>query len=185
MSDLQSNTLTIRSAMPSDYDLCMAFDHAVSTDHVWQLQTDEGDGEQMITFRAARLPRSIKVPYPRSGEMLLNSWRMHSLFLVAEWEKHLPVGYICVRQEPTQETAWVSDFVVDGGARLNGVGSALLRAALQWAIEQNLRRLMVETQTKNYPSIHFLQKRGFVLAGYNEMYFPNQDIALFFGQTLG
>jgi GNAT superfamily N-acetyltransferase len=183
MDNVGPITLTIRSAMPSDYEICMALDHSVSTEYVWQVILDEHEGTYEVIFRSAHLPRSMKVLYPRTGETLLQSWRQHAVFLVAEWEK-MVVGYANVREELSQETAWVADLAVDRSHRLRGVGTALLSAARKWAIEHGLRRLIVETQTKNYPAIRFLQKRGLVLCGYNDLYYPNQDIAVFFGQTL-
>jgi GNAT superfamily N-acetyltransferase len=141
------------------------------------------DGGEQIAFRPARLPRSMKVQYPRSQDALLESWRLHAAFLIAQWESDV-VGYINLRQEVVQQAAWVADLVVDGPARMRGVGTALLYAALDWTLGQNLRRLIVETQTKNYPAIRLLQKRGFRLCGYNDLYYPSQDIAVFFGQTL-
>ncbi|GAB4472362.1 MAG: hypothetical protein Kow00124_10330 [Anaerolineae bacterium] len=178
-------TLTIRSAMPSDYDLCMMLDHTTSTDTVWQMVLDESemDGGVHVAFRPVRLPRSMKVQYPRSGDVLLQSWRLHVVFLVAQWDQDI-VGYVNIRQEIAQETAWVADLIVDSSARLRGVGTALLRAAHNWALEHDMRRLIVETQTKNYPAIRMLQRRGLTLCGYNDLYYPNQDIAVFFGQTL-
>jgi GNAT superfamily N-acetyltransferase len=169
--------------MPSDYDTCMGLDHSVSTDFVWQLATDDQDGTVTLTFRTARLPRSMKVLYPRTGDVLIESWQLHAAFLVAQWGADV-VGYVNVREERAQESAWVADLAVDRSARMQGIGTALLRAARQWALEHNLRRLIVETQTKNYPAINFLQKRGLVFSGYNDLYYPNQDIAIFFGQSL-
>ncbi len=183
MEDAKPVTMTIRSAMPSDYELCMAIDHTISTEQVWQMMIDDSEDCVRITFRPARLPRSTKVLYPRSGEELLQSWRLHAAFLVAEWE-HMVVGYANVREETALETAWVADLVVNSSHRLRGIGTALLNATRRWAVEHRLRRLIVETQTKNYPSIRFLQKRGLTLCGYNDLHYPNQDIALLFGQTL-
>ncbi len=183
MDHLGPITLTIRSAMPSDYEICMALDHTVSTEHVWQMVLDESEGAIQVTFRPARLPRSIKVMYPRGGEALLQSWRLHAAFLVAEWEK-MVVGYVNIREETSQETAWVADLAVERAYRLRGVGTALLNASRKWAIEHNLRRLIVETQTKNYPAIRFLLKRGLSFCGYNDLYYPNQDIAIFLGETI-
>lgn len=176
-------TLTVRSAMPSDYDICMTLDHSVSTEQVWQMILEDREGMFGATFRAARLPRSMKVLYPRNGDALWQSWQLHAAFLVAEWEK-MVVGYVNVREELSQETAWVADLAVDRSHRLRGIGTALLTGVRKWAIERKLRRLIVETQTKNYPAICFLQKRGLALCGFNDLYYPNQDIALFFGQTL-
>ena len=178
-----STTLTVRSAMPSDYDVCLSLDHSTSTDYVWQVALDDMDGAMSISFRPARLPRSMKVLYPRAGDALVDSWQLHAMFLVAQWGLDV-VGYVNLREERSQEAAWVADLVVDRGFRMRGIGSALLRGARQWASEHNLRRLIVETQTKNYPAIRFLQKRGLSFAGYNHMYYPNQDIAVFFGQAL-
>ncbi len=183
MSTLPSPSLTIRSAMPSDYEACLTLDHSCSTEFVWQVSLDESEGALQVAFRPARLPRSMKVLYPRNGEALIQSWQLHACFLVAVREEQV-LGYVNVREETSQETAWVADLTVDRPYRLQGIGTALLRAARQWAIERHLRRLIVETQTKNYPAIRFLQKRGLVFCGYNDLYYPNQDIAIFFGQTL-
>lgn len=185
MSVLQSplTTLTIRSATPSDYEICQELDHSCSTDYVWQMFLEEVEDTLTTSFRQARLPRSTKVLYPRTGDTLIQSWQLHSCFLVAEWEEQL-VGYANIREEPSQETAWVADLIVDRPHRLRGIGTALLRASREWALERHLKRLIVETQTKNYPAISFLQKRGLVFCGYNDLYYPNQDIAVFFGQTL-
>ncbi|HEC22631.1 MAG TPA: GNAT family N-acetyltransferase [Chloroflexi bacterium] len=178
-----ATTLTIRSATPTDYEFGLQLDHSSSTDYVWQMTYEESEGALRVAFRPARLPRSMKVLYPRSGEALLRSWQLHNSFLVAEWDGEV-VGYVNVREEVAQETAWVADLVVDRPHRLRGIGTALLRAARQWALESNLRRLIVETHTKNYPAIRFLQKRGLVFCGYNDLFYPNQDIAVFFGQML-
>jgi len=182
-SQIQPFTQTIRSASPSDYERCTALDHSVSADQVWQMSVTELDGAQTVTFQPARLPRSTKVLYPRTGDTLYNSWNGHACFLVAEWEEDV-VAYVNIRYEQTIEAAWIADLVVDRAFRLKGMGTALLRAAREWALAQQVRRLIVETQTKNFPAISFLQKRGLTLCGYNDLYYPNQDIALFFGQTL-
>lgn len=178
-------TLTIRSATPGDYELCLSLDHSISTSIVWQMVLEEGEvgAGAGALFREVTLPRSMKVQYPRDLEALQRSWRMHAVFLVAQWDREI-IGYINVRQEIVQETAWISDLVVDTPARMRGIGTALINAARDWALEQGLRRIIVETQTKNYPGISLLKKRGFSFCGYNDLYFPNHDIALFFGQTL-
>ena len=40
--------------------------------------------------------------------------------------------------------------------------------------------MMAVVQSKNFPAISFLQKHGFKFSGYNERYYRNQDIALYF-----
>lgn len=183
MKNAEKLLITLRAATPSDYERCMSVDHSCSTDYVWQILLNDDEEGQHITFRQSRLPRSMKVRYPRDEDQLLQSWRLHSFFLVAEWEGQV-VGYANAREEASQETAWVADLVVDRPARLQGVGTALLRGVRQWAVLRDLRRLIIETQTKNVPAISFLKKRGLVFCGYNDLFYPNQDIAIFFGQSL-
>jgi GNAT superfamily N-acetyltransferase len=178
-----STALTLRAPMPSDYDLCLAFDHSVSTDWVWQMTLDDREGAVSTTFRRARLPREVSVIYPRAGDGLIQSWMQGALFLVAQRGDRV-LGYVNTREEAAQETAWVADLVVDRPYRGEGVGAALLRAARKWALERNLRHLTIETQSKNDPAIRFLLARGLVFCGYNDLYYPSQDIAVFFGQSL-
>ncbi|MGF1505944.1 MAG: GNAT family N-acetyltransferase [Anaerolineae bacterium] len=144
---------------------------------------DDSEEGHSVTFRPARLPRSMKVLYPRGGQALIDSWNLHAAFLGADWEGGI-IGYVNVRELRSQETAWIADLVVDGAMRRQGVATQLLRAAQGWAIDRGLRRLTVETQTKNFPAIQFCLHRGLVFCGYNDLYYPNQDIAVFFGQVL-
>ena len=176
-------TLTIKGAMPSDYDRCLMLDHTISTDYVWQMVINDASDDVNVSFRSARLPRSMQVLYPRTGETLMQSWMMHAVFLVARWGEDV-VGYVNIREERAQETAWIADLAVDRAMRRKGVGTALLREARRWAISQELRRVVVETQTKNHPGIQFLKRHGLKFSGYNDLYYPNQDIAVFFGETL-
>lgn len=172
----------LRQPTPADYEACLALDHSVSSETVWQMNLQES-GEINLSFRPARMPRSIKVAYPRSGETLVQSWRQGAYFVVARAEDAV-VGYANVGLDLSGASAWLRDLCVDGSQRLRGIGGVLLRASRQWAVEQQLNSLIVETQTKNSPAIQFLQARGFRFCGYNEYYYPSRDIALFFAQTL-
>lgn len=94
------------------------------------------------------------------------------------------LGYLSMRHEPARQVGWIQDFVVDREYRRMGIGTRLLKVARRWAYEHAITRLMVETQTRNFPSISFCLSSGFAFCGYNDRYFENQDIAIFFGQTL-
>ena len=83
-----------------------------------------------------------------------------------------------------QSTVWVNDLVVAKGARRTGVGSALLKAVAYWGHDQQMKWLILEMQTKNYPAISFCQKHGMTFCGFNDRHFANQDIALFFALAL-
>ena len=175
--------MKIRLAWPRDLEPCAALDHAYTTDHVWQMEVREENGVPIVTFRLARLPREMRVNYPRQDEDLLAGWQKRDGFLVAE-ERGYIHGYVALTTQVELGIARVGDLVVDRPLRRRGIGTALLRAAAQWGREQGLGWLLVEVQTKNYPAIRFCRSRGLAFCGYNDHYWPSHDIALFFGESL-
>jgi ribosomal protein S18 acetylase RimI-like enzyme len=68
--------------------------------------------------------------------------------------------------------------------RRQGIGKALLLAAEDWAVHRGNFRLILELQSKNHPGISLARKRGYEFCGYIDRYYPNQDIALFFGKSV-
>jgi len=173
----------VRPAASADLPPLTALDHGYSTDTVWQMDAREESGQTSITFRTVRLPRSMRVAFPRDSQQLLEAWNRRVCFLVAE-EAGLLKGYLNLTLAAAPETGWVADFAVDRRFRRSGVGSVLLASATHWARQNRLRRLVLETQSKNYPAICFAQKHGMAFCGYNDRYYPNQDVALFFGMVL-
>lgn len=173
----------VRPAASADLPPLTALDHGYSTDTVWQMDAREESGQTSITFRTVRLPRSMRVAFPRDSQQLLEAWNRRVCFLVAE-EAGLLKGYLNLTLAAAPETGWVADFAVDRRFRRSGVGSVLLASATHWARQNHLRRLVLETQSKNYPAICFAQKHGMAFCGYNDRYYPNQDVALFFGMVL-
>jgi GNAT superfamily N-acetyltransferase len=153
------------------------------SDYVWQLELRREVGQVTANFREVRLPRSISVTYPRNPSSLADEWTGRGAVKVAVHEK-FPIAYICVTEERTCAVAWVTDIVVAPDHRRKGAASALLTAAQAWASERGVRRLILEMQSKNQACIHLAQKFGYEFCGYNDQYYPTQDVALFFGRVL-
>jgi RimJ/RimL family protein N-acetyltransferase len=57
-------------------------------------------------------------------------------------------------------------------------------AVQAWALQRGARRIVLEMQSKNHPYIRLAQKFGYEFCGYNDQYYPTQDVALFFGRAL-
>jgi GNAT superfamily N-acetyltransferase len=175
----------VRPATQEDLPRLALFDHGYGTDYVWQmdLRNDSNAGLVEVTFRSVQLPRPMRVTFNRLPEQLAEDWNRRACFLVAEQDGQ-PRGYLNLMLAPVPETAWVTDCVVERRFRRGGVGSVLLAAAAQWARSNRLKRLILEMQSKNYPAICFAQKQGLSFCGYNDQYYANQDVALFFGMAL-
>ncbi len=175
--------LTIRPALMGDMQRCLEFDASYTTEHVWQMESHAANGEISVCFRSTRLPRSMRVAYPRDAQALMADWRLRDALLVAERDRVL-MGYVSLNAQPGQRVAQIGDLVVGRRYRRSGVGSALIGAALRWARDRDLKQIIVEAQTKNHPAISLLAKLGFVFCGFNDRHYLNQDIAVFFSRAV-
>ena len=178
-----TQTLVIRPAEMADLDVCLALDPSYSTEFVWQMDLHGEDSQRAATFRTVRLPRSMRVAYPHDRDQLVAGWKGCDGFLVAVKSGHI-VGYVALSAHVAESAAWINDLVVEHVHRRQGVGAALLNAAGEWARSRASRRLLIQVQTKNYPAICFCEKLGLAFCGYNDHYYANQDIAVFFARDL-
>jgi len=175
--------IEIRPAIGTDIPALMALEHNYSSDYVWQLNVNQEDNEVSITFREVQLPRSVQVMYPRNPQNLAENWSKRDGLLVAINETEI-VGYISLTRNTTLKTTWATDLAVMRRMRRQGIGSVLILSAQEWATQNGSRRLILEMQPKNHPAIQIAKKLGFELCGYNDHYFANHDIALFFSKWL-
>jgi len=171
--------LEIRTAISSDIPELIAFDHNYSTDHVWQMEFRSRPDEVAATFREVRLPRAMRVVYPRDPQRLADEWTRRSVILVAE-HAEIRRGYLGLVESTAEGAAWSTDLVVGLPHRRQGVATRLVGAAWDWCRQRGYRRLFLEMQSKNFPAIQLARKLGFVFAGYSDRYYPSEDIALFF-----
>jgi RimJ/RimL family protein N-acetyltransferase len=177
------SSFEIRPANASDILRLMALDHSSVSDYVWQLELRRESGQVSASFREVRLPRSIEVKYPRIPASLADEWAHRDIVMVA-LDEGVPIGYLCAVVEQASSIAWVTDVVVTPTQRRKGAASALLTAMQTWASERGVRRLILEMQSKNQAYIRLAQKFGFEFCGYNDQYYPTQDVALFFGRAI-
>jgi len=176
--------MPIYPAELADVNVCYQMNKTYTTDYVWQMQTRENGRTTEVRFDAVRLPRSMRVEYPRSPDELIEHWQRDDCFLIIRNLEDEVAGFIDAQARTWQDLLWISNLVIEPRYRRQGLGTKLLKAATRWAVEHNLRQLTLEVQTKNYPAICFAQNHGFQFCGYNERYYPNGDIALFFARHI-
>lgn len=175
--------MNIRPAQARDLDACLALDESFETEYVWQMETARQNGSVHLAFRTTRLPRSMRVAGESPRDVIADHYEHGECFLVAE--EHPRIGaFIDATQDPGQRVAWIHYLIVASDLRRHGLGSRLLRSALDWAREHKMRAVMAAISTKNYPASAFLQRHGFAFCGFNDQYYQNHDIALYFACPL-
>ena len=180
--------MLLRTADLADLGACLELDADSQADHVWQMDEREENGGRVIRFQTIRLPRVMHVSYPRQRDDLLAAWEAKSTVLVTadrrrndqDQEPPRILAYCQLDACAWQDAGWISHLIVDRPYRRRGIATAMLQASVLWARKKGLSRLLVNVQTKNHPAICFCEKNGFVFCGFNDRYYQNRDIALFF-----
>jgi ribosomal protein S18 acetylase RimI-like enzyme len=175
--------IEIRPAVVNDLPILSAIEHSYETLYTWQMDRNIDESQVMVNFREIRLPRPVRVEYPRPLDFLGSESFQHSIILTALLNG-APVGYLRMKEEQEPHTAWVKDLGVRKDSRRQGIASVLILAAQDWAAQRNLKRVIIETQSKNVAAIRMIAKLGYEFCGYNDHYYTSQDIALFFGRYL-
>lgn len=173
--------LQIRPFSVADLPQILKIDHSYHTDSVWQMDLNSEYSEVGVRFKEVKLPRSMRVEYPWPVEQLAEEWDNRAVVLVAYLDDEV-VGYETIILGAYKKLARLSNIAVLRRVRRQGIGTSLIRSAQTWLSQQGGQQIQMEMQSKNYPYICMANKLGFDFCGYNDRYFPNQDIALFFAK---
>ncbi len=112
--------IEIRPAISADIPALIAIDHHFTSENVWQMEIQQDESQIAISFREVRLPRSVRVDYPRSPGELADTWTQRSGVLVALLEGE-PIGYATLMLELAPLTTWMTDLVVTRRLRRQGI----------------------------------------------------------------
>ena len=175
--------IEIRTAAKSEIMELALISQNYETSHVWQMNRIMEDNDVSINFRETRLPRSVKVEYPYPINQLEDEWDQSALILEARIKEKV-AAYLRIKNVINKRIAWIIDLVVDVRHRRQGIGTSLELAAYEWATRNNYDQTLLEMQSKNYPAIQFSKKLGYEFCGYNDQYYANKDIVLFFARPV-
>ena len=173
----------IRSANVKDLSQCVALDHSYETEYVWQMRDRVSPDRTSVTFRVVRLPRPMHVEYAKSPDYLGIELKSGGCFLVVEEAREI-LGYLSANVHHWQQIGWVNSLVINRPSRQQGFGTMLMKRAAAWGTSLGLNALVFDVQTKNHTAIRLGQKLGFKFCGFNDLYYANRDIALFFALNL-
>jgi hypothetical protein len=126
--------IEIRPPTSAEIPKMVEIDHDYVSDHVWQMEVQHESGQKPsdlkvdIIFRQLKLPRSVKVEYPRFPKELASDWKDRSCLLVALLKGEV-VGYTSMMLTIAPNTSWMTDLVIMRKVRRQGIGSARLGKA--------------------------------------------------------
>jgi ribosomal protein S18 acetylase RimI-like enzyme len=173
--------ITIRSVEAKDIESLSIFEHGYYTDYVWQMSLDINSEKVQTIFQRVRLPRKVFVSYPRKREVIFEDLDHVEAMLVADYDER-PVGYIKLISDQKSGIARISDLVVSSPIRRQGIASGLVVAVMDLCTNRGFHTLIIELQSKNDPAIKLANKMGFNFCGFQDHYFQNQELALFFSR---
>ena len=175
--------IEIRTAISEDTEALSSFEHGYYSEFVWQMGLDVSQDTAQADFRRIRLPRRIFITYPRSREEIFSEISKNEEMLIAVLQGN-PVGYIKTFQTPNSKVARVLDLVVSSPIQRQGIGSALVLAMMDYLRQQGYHTLMLQMQSKNDPAIRMAEKLGFGFCGFQDHFFPNNELAIFFSRII-
>jgi GNAT superfamily N-acetyltransferase len=175
--------LRIRSTRSDDWERCLALDASYETDIAWQMEETRRQNVWSVRFREVRLPRTQRIQPVVAAKDRLLAWERCDGFWVAA-ERTRIRGYIGVRLEAQSQQARIVDLVVDVPFRRRGIGAELLEKAISWALRKSMTQILLECRLKAQPSIAFAQKHGFTMCGFQDSYWPAQEVGLFLRKRL-
>ncbi|MEI6288979.1 MAG: GNAT family N-acetyltransferase [Chloroflexota bacterium] len=174
--------IEIRNTVSTDLARLSALDHTIDTDYVWQMDLHRDNGQVSMTLREVRLPRSIRLEHPRLAVDLPDTWHIRPM--ISAMIGMEAIGYIRFTDVFVPHAVWITDVVVGKPMRGQGIAKKLISAAENWGTQRDLRKAIIEVQSKNAPAIKMIQKLGFEFCGYNDQYYPSRDVAFFFSRSI-
>jgi len=176
--------IEIRHVIQDDLPEMITINHSYITDSVLKLELIQEENSIRVEFRNGHLPREMTIQYPRNEEELLLSWQKSTSMLVGRIKDQI-VSYIGIEELRPSGIVKVKDIVVAGSNRRQGIASGLLLATENWASKRNNSIVILEMQMKNSPMINLSRKLGYSFSGFQNCYFPNHDLAIFFEKHIG
>lgn len=175
--------MLVRAVRDGDWEGCLGIDTSYETKYAWQMDELHSGGEWRVSFREIRLPRTLRIQPVVANDSLLKSWQRRDQFWVALEHREV-IGYLGLDVDLASYQARITDIAVIPEFRRQGTASAMLARATEWCLRQHIHQLILVCPLKGHPAISFAQKHHFAFCGFQDNYWPGQEVALFFRQRV-
>ena len=175
--------IKIGASTNEEYPQIAAMDLSFDSNYVWKTQTLEGLDSFEASFQRIRLPKTIHVSFQAYIPTILETLVRQREILSVRYEEKV-VGYLRLEQDETVNRLILKTGGIMPEYRNKGIGTVLMDRVTEIASHNRLRSIVCMVQAKNDPAIRFLLGKGFVFSGYQEFFFRNMDIGLFFSKNV-
>lgn len=175
--------IEVRMANPDDLPLLKEIRLNFDSDYVWKSQMLEDLDSYSISLQYIKLPKTIHVSFQEPDDARMEQMIMRREVLVAEYDGKV-VGYLRLEQDENPNRLMLKTGGIHEDYRRRGIMKALLNVVQETAMRNHLTQLVVTVQAKNDPAIRLLTSQGFQFCGYQEFFFVNLEIALFYFKNI-
>ncbi|MGI8883604.1 MAG: GNAT family N-acetyltransferase [Pyrinomonadaceae bacterium] len=153
-----------------DGERLSGFDASFSTRHVYRVAVDK--------MSAKIVEEKIDVPFQKTYplDLIKKDIDEADYAVVAEIDEII-AGFAIVKYEEWNNRAVLTGIFVAAESKGEGVGRALVAAAIDFAKTKSARCLWAETQNVNYPAIQFYRKIGFEFCGFDNTLYNPADVS--------
>ena len=167
---------------PEDRASLLALDTSLTTDRGYRLER----GDHSFALEEVSITPSVQKSYPLENE--IDELTAFDWVQVAS-DGGVVVGLVAMKLENWNGRATLHHLYLAPSARRQGVGRAMIEAALKEADRCHMRSLWAETQTTNYAAVRFYERTGFTLCGLDTSLYDSRkvvdgEIALFFSRPV-
>lgn len=173
----------MRLATLDDYAQIDALDLSFDSTHVWKVQTFEEPDKYSVNFEKTKLPKQIHVLFQAYNAQAMESMIRRQEILTVRYEKEI-VGYVRLELDEAVNRLVIKTGGIAPQFRRKGIGDMLLQQVEEIAQRNDIHYVVCMLQAKNDPAIRFFMRHGFRFCGYQEFYFPNMEIGLFFSRNI-
>ncbi len=112
-------------------------------------------------------------PYPWSKKNFLDTFHSDRHFILV-WEVVMgPRGFVAIQK--TDGEAYILNIMIDPLHQKKGWGTQLLKMALDWCRENQVKIVKLDVDAQNFPAINIYQKAGFRIDGARPNAYPRGE----------
>jgi ribosomal protein S18 acetylase RimI-like enzyme len=162
------------------------------------LGASANEREWLVRFTEVHLPRKQRITLDRNLGMAASAsggalgtvdgarlalWQRRDGFWVAVERREI-WGYLGAVLEFDHSQVRITEVAVLPERRRRRVATELLAHVTEWSLRQRVDQLVFECPTKAQPAINFAMFHGFAICGFQDAYWPGQEVGLFFRKRI-